>query len=60
VRHLVNLDFNKFKKEQKNHKPEYLDNNKAENVGGFNKSNYNSQENTDKSVGAVGRNETLR
>lgn len=56
---MVNLNFNKFKQEQNDHKPAYLSNDKSENQGDFNKNDYNSQEDTDKSVGAAGRNKTL-
>ncbi|WP_318508883.1 hypothetical protein [Bacillus sp. T3] len=52
---MVNENFNKFNQEQKKHQSPYVSNKTLDNSGNFNKSDYNSQENTDKSVGATGR-----
>ncbi|MEH7010319.1 hypothetical protein V7087_05785 [Neobacillus niacini] len=51
---MVNEDFNKFKKEQQNHQGVYLGG--ANQQHGMNDPEYNNQDNTDKSVGATGRN----
>lgn len=52
---MVNENFKKFSKAQEQHQSAYVSNNTADNSGSFNKSDYNSQENTDKSIGATGR-----
>ena len=54
---MVNENFDQFSKEQKKHQPSYLGGSRQ---AGFNHSDYNSQENTDKSVGATGRNQTKK
>ena len=50
---MVNENFNKFKKEQQNHQSAYLGG--ANQQRSKNNSEYNNQDNTDKSVGATGR-----
>ncbi|MGJ7921523.1 hypothetical protein [Neobacillus sp. LXY-4] len=52
---MVNENFNKFNEIQKKHQSAYISNEKVDNKGGFNSSDYNSQENTDKAIGATGR-----
>lgn len=54
---MVNENFEEFSKEQKKHQSSYLGGSKR---GDFNKTDYNSQENTDKAVGATGRKRTLK
>jgi hypothetical protein len=57
VKKLVNKNFERFNKEQQKHKSTYIGNiDNSRNLGDFNHSSYNSQEDTDKSVGATGRN----
>jgi hypothetical protein len=51
---MVNENFNKFKKEQQQHQGVYLGGDKQ--PPGKNDPEYNNQENTDKAVGATGRN----
>ena len=51
---MVNLDFEKFRKEQRNHKAEYLGSGRNQKPG-LNDPEYNNQDNTDKSPGATGR-----
>jgi hypothetical protein len=53
---LVNLDFSKFNQVQKKHQTAYPSNATLDNSGSMNKSDENTQENTDKSVGSTGRN----
>lgn len=53
---LVNNNFDRFNHAQQKHKSTYIGNKDTQNPGGFNQSNYNSQEDTDKSIGASGRN----
>jgi hypothetical protein len=50
---MVNENFNKFKKEQQNHQSAYLGG--ANQQRSKNNSEYNNQDNTDKSAGASGR-----
>jgi hypothetical protein len=50
---MVNEDFNKFRKEQQEHKSVYLGG--ANRQRGKNDPDYNNQEITDKTVGATGR-----
>lgn len=49
---LVNENFEKFRKAQRDHKSEYL---AGTHNNGRNKSSYNTQENTDKAPGATGK-----
>ncbi|MEH7179051.1 hypothetical protein [Neobacillus vireti] len=51
---MVNQNFNKFKKEQQEHQSPYLGG--SNQPPGINDPEYNNQENTDKAVGATGRN----
>ncbi|WP_157273152.1 hypothetical protein [Neobacillus bataviensis] len=51
---MVNLDFEKFRKIQNEHKAEYIGSDKNKQPG-FNDPEYNNQDNTDKSPGATGR-----
>jgi hypothetical protein len=52
---MVNENFGKFSEEQQKHRPFYISNKHLNNRGSLNPSNYNTQEDTDKSVGATGR-----
>lgn len=49
---MVNENFEKFKKEQKQHPSQYLGNVSQPRL---NDEEYNNQENTDKAIGATGR-----
>ncbi|MEH7253643.1 MULTISPECIES: hypothetical protein [Bacillaceae] len=51
---MVNVNFKKFKKVQQEHKSTYLGGDNQ--PYGVNDPEYNNQDNTDKSVGATGRN----
>ncbi|MEH7112447.1 hypothetical protein V7124_08690 [Neobacillus niacini] len=51
---MVNTNFKRFKKEQQKHKSTYLGGDNQ--PYGVNDPEYNNQDNTDKSVGASGRN----
>jgi hypothetical protein len=51
---VVNENFDKFRQEQKEHRSEYLGGNRKQ-KSGLNDSEYNTQDNTDKSPGATGR-----
>jgi hypothetical protein len=51
---MVNENFDKFRQEQKEHKPEYLGGSKKQ-ISGLNDKEYNNQSITDKSPGAAGR-----
>lgn len=51
---MVNLNFDKFNEVQKKHQSQYLGSTKKKNDG-FNTDDYNTQDNTDKSIGAAGR-----
>jgi hypothetical protein len=51
---MVNEDFDKFRQEQKEHKPVYLGGNNNQKPG-LNDKEYNNQSITDKSPGATGR-----
>lgn len=51
---MVNLNFDKFKKVQQEHKGVYLGGDNQQ--YGKNDPEYNNQDNTDKAVGATGRN----
>ncbi|MFD6211059.1 hypothetical protein [Peribacillus sp. NPDC060253] len=50
---MVNIDFDKFIKSQKNHQGQYLG--KENHQEGVNDKDYNNRGNSDKSVGATGR-----
>lgn len=52
---MVNENFDKFAKTQQAHQGEYLGSAKNQKPG-LNDAEYNNQDNTDKSVGATGRN----
>lgn len=52
---MVNQNFDKFRKVQKNHEGEYLGSDRNQ-PPGLNDRDYNNQSNTDKSVGSTGRN----
>lgn len=54
---MVNQDFEKFRKVQQAHQGEYLESGKK---SGLNDPEYNNQNDTDKSVGATGRNDSLK
>jgi hypothetical protein len=56
---MVNENFDKFNKVQHQHQGEYLGSNQKQ-PAGINDSEYNNQDNTDKSVGATGRNRNLK
>ncbi|MGG5252793.1 hypothetical protein ACQYAD_04750 [Neobacillus sp. SM06] len=51
---MVNENFELFRKEQKKHKPAYLGSDQNQ-PPGVNDADYNHQDNTDQSVGAIGR-----
>jgi hypothetical protein len=51
---VVNENFDKFNKTQHNHQGEYLGSDRKQ-MPGLNDADYNNQSNTDKSVGATGR-----
>lgn len=51
---MVNENFDKFNKTQHNHQGEYLGSDRKQ-MPGLNDADYNNQSNTDKSVGATGR-----
>lgn len=51
---MVNENFDKFKQIQQEHKAEYLGS-RGKQKPGLNDPEYNNQDNTDKSVGATGR-----
>ncbi|WP_161487117.1 hypothetical protein [Neobacillus mesonae] len=48
---MINPDFDKFRKVQKKHEPEYLGNDRNQKPG-LNDRDYNNQSDTDKSPGA--------
>jgi hypothetical protein len=52
---VVNQNFDKFRKVQEKHQGEYLGTDRKQ-PPGINDREYNNQSNTDKSVGATGRN----
>ncbi|WP_187118979.1 hypothetical protein [Bacillus marasmi] len=52
---MVNQDFAKFNSIQKKHQSAYVSNESLDNSGSMNKNDYNTQANTDKSIGATGR-----
>jgi hypothetical protein len=55
--HMVNQNFDKFREVQKKHQAVYIGGtNGSQQTPGINDKNYNNQEDTDKSVGATGRN----
>lgn len=51
---MVNLNFHKFNKLQKQHKSSYIGSDKEQKTG-VNDSKYNNQFDTDKAIGATGR-----
>jgi hypothetical protein len=51
---MVNENFDQFNKAQKKHQGEYLGTDRKQKPG-INDRGYNNQDNTDKSVGATGR-----
>ncbi|MEH7353247.1 hypothetical protein V7150_06650 [Neobacillus drentensis] len=51
---MVNENFEKFRKEQREHPAEYLSSGKKQKPG-LNDPEYNNQDNTDKAPGATGR-----
>jgi hypothetical protein len=53
---MVNENFDRFKKEQQKHKSTYLGSEADSNRPGSSNPNYNGRGNTDKNVGATGRN----
>jgi len=53
---MVNENFDRFKKEQQKHKSTYLGSEADANRPGSSNPNYNGRGNTDKNVGATGRN----
>jgi hypothetical protein len=54
---MVNENFEKFREVQKKHQGVYIGgSNKDPQAPGINDDDYNNQDNTDKSVGAAGRN----
>lgn len=55
---MVNENFDKFKKVQQKHQGEYLGSDR-EQPPGVNDDSYNTRDNTDKSIGAAGRNQPL-
>jgi hypothetical protein len=52
---MVNENFDKFREEQKKHQGVYIGGNTTQQTPGLNDQSYNNQEETDKSVGATGR-----
>lgn len=53
---MVNENFDKFREEQKKHQAVYIGgSNTTQQSPGLNDENYNNQEETDKSIGATGR-----
>jgi hypothetical protein len=53
---MVNDNFDKFREVQKKHQAVYIGGtNRTQQSSGLNDENYNNQEDTDKSIGATGR-----
>lgn len=52
---MVNEDKDKFRQVQNEHLGKYIGGSNKEKPGRLNRDDYNTQENTDKSVGATGR-----
>ncbi|NMD69958.1 hypothetical protein HHO41_06625 [Bacillus sp. DNRA2] len=52
---MVNEEFEKFNSVQKKHQSAYVSNETLKNNGSLNKDDYNTQSNTDKSIGTTGR-----
>jgi hypothetical protein len=57
---MVNENFEKFREVQKKHQGVYIGGTTNSQTPGLNDENYNNQEDTDKSVGATGRNLDLK
>lgn len=54
-KNMVDQDFDKFRNVQKKHRPTYLGVTNDEKKAAINDPEYNNQEDTDKSIGAIGR-----